>query len=560
MKKNTFILLCAFISMLGYISCSGDDGEQEIRLSNENTILSFLLTVNEENFPLSFENGEASLLVPALTDITNLTPSIRISDKAKIKPALGTPQDFTKPVTYTVTAENGDVKKFTVRISVEKPSADNSITSFEFINLPENTTTNKFELLENDLPNTDVLSIKVPYLSPINALKTRIVISEHAVIEPASGKILDYTKPVVYTVTAQNGDIKKYIVKVDGNLDQVKFKEGLVDAFKNKKPGDLITFNVSEAHQIKDRIHVYLTDLLTQSKITIPVQDVQEIDEDTHTITTKLPATYINSDYRLEISIEDGNNDVSEIFRLDKGIPNFVQVEPVDMNGNFSTIEKLFSTHSTNFTKCGDIRSKFIAKMYIDISKRISHNFYLRQNGKDFVVYPQFYETWNEESSTVEIDIVCDMLQDGAVSGTNYTFIIETPDDGVKHEFPFVNHQGNSIEVIPLEPLVIQGIDKEVYTRGDEISMTISGDLHINTTSSNLVSKENELSVSFFKIEGEGDQEEVKERYETTISSIENASFRIPDNIPVGTYGIHLIFTDNIGNKSFKSLADIVIE
>ncbi len=59
--------------------------------------------------------------VPAGTDITKLVPTITLSDKATISPASGTAQDFSKAVTYTVTAEDGSKQPYTVSVTVEKP-------------------------------------------------------------------------------------------------------------------------------------------------------------------------------------------------------------------------------------------------------------------------------------------------------------------------------------------------------------------------------------------------------------------------------------------------------
>lgn len=45
--------------------------------------------------------------LPAGTDATKLVPTITVSDKATVSPATGVAQDFSKAVTYTVTAEDG---------------------------------------------------------------------------------------------------------------------------------------------------------------------------------------------------------------------------------------------------------------------------------------------------------------------------------------------------------------------------------------------------------------------------------------------------------------------
>jgi hypothetical protein len=56
------------------------------------------------------------------TDTTNLTPTITLFPGSTISPASGEAQDFTNPVTYTVTDKEGNTKKWTVSVEVY-PSA-----------------------------------------------------------------------------------------------------------------------------------------------------------------------------------------------------------------------------------------------------------------------------------------------------------------------------------------------------------------------------------------------------------------------------------------------------
>jgi glucan-binding YG repeat protein len=55
--------------------------------------------------------------VPAGTDVTALAPTIIVSEGASVSPASGVARDFTAPVTYTVTAENGGAKTYTVTVA-----------------------------------------------------------------------------------------------------------------------------------------------------------------------------------------------------------------------------------------------------------------------------------------------------------------------------------------------------------------------------------------------------------------------------------------------------------
>ncbi len=65
------------------------------------------------------EDRTISLIVPLGTDLKNLTPAITISEKASISPSSGQSQDFTSPVIYRVTAEDGSTQDFTVNVVPE---------------------------------------------------------------------------------------------------------------------------------------------------------------------------------------------------------------------------------------------------------------------------------------------------------------------------------------------------------------------------------------------------------------------------------------------------------
>ncbi len=58
-------------------------------------------------------------------NLSTLVPTISISEKATISPASDVAQDFTAPVTYTVTAEDGSTTDYTVTVLAECASADN---------------------------------------------------------------------------------------------------------------------------------------------------------------------------------------------------------------------------------------------------------------------------------------------------------------------------------------------------------------------------------------------------------------------------------------------------
>ena len=84
---------------------------------NEKIILSFV--INEVPGNINEISKTVALALPFGTDITQLVPTIEVSEGATVDPASGEVQDFTEPVVYTVTAINGTTASYTVTVTVE---------------------------------------------------------------------------------------------------------------------------------------------------------------------------------------------------------------------------------------------------------------------------------------------------------------------------------------------------------------------------------------------------------------------------------------------------------
>ena len=99
---------------------SDETGEELFRMrsiSQEAEILSFSIAEQVEDAVIDAESTTIAVLVPAGTDVTNLTPTINVSEFAEVDLSGG--QDFTDPVIYTVTSEFGNTKEWTVTVEVE---------------------------------------------------------------------------------------------------------------------------------------------------------------------------------------------------------------------------------------------------------------------------------------------------------------------------------------------------------------------------------------------------------------------------------------------------------
>ncbi len=110
MKSSYWGIFLVGFALTNLFSCGNDDS---MTLSNAKSIISFSVDGVEGVIDQSTKTISLGLFE---TDLTAITPSISISGNATISPASGVAQDFTNPVTYTVTAQDGSSETFTVTV------------------------------------------------------------------------------------------------------------------------------------------------------------------------------------------------------------------------------------------------------------------------------------------------------------------------------------------------------------------------------------------------------------------------------------------------------------
>jgi predicted DNA-binding antitoxin AbrB/MazE fold protein len=184
--------------------------------SSDNYIESFRFE-GIEGQEVNIEEGKENTIrvrVPYKTDIDSLKPIIKVSEGATVNPESGEINNFTDEVIYTVTAEDGTVRKYTVKVTVDT-SSDNYIESFRFEGI-EGQEVNIEEGKEN------TIRVKVPYNTDIDWLKPIIKVSEGATVDPESEETQDFSKPFVYVVTAADGSEREYTVHVEKELNSEK--------------------------------------------------------------------------------------------------------------------------------------------------------------------------------------------------------------------------------------------------------------------------------------------------------------------------------------------------
>lgn len=86
--------------------------------SNEKRIIRFSFTTPSVTALINESDKTIEAIVPSGTNVRSLTPAIIVSDKATVYPASGVSRDFTNPVTYTVTAEDGSQSVYTVTVTI----------------------------------------------------------------------------------------------------------------------------------------------------------------------------------------------------------------------------------------------------------------------------------------------------------------------------------------------------------------------------------------------------------------------------------------------------------
>lgn len=155
-----------------------------------------------------------NLTVPYVADVTALVATFELTDGATVaindvdQVSGTTANDFTSPVTYTLTAQDGiTTQDWVVTVEKEPAETGNAILSFRFEDLdpPVNGVVNAGDF---------TVAAEVPNGTDLTTLVPTIVLSDKATSSPESGVATDFTDPVTYTVTAQDESTQDWVVTV----------------------------------------------------------------------------------------------------------------------------------------------------------------------------------------------------------------------------------------------------------------------------------------------------------------------------------------------------------
>ncbi|WP_221409659.1 DUF5018 domain-containing protein [Pseudochryseolinea flava] len=113
-----------FVSTVSLVGCGSDesDPEPEPSKSNAKAITSFKFSGLAPEVAGVVDESKKTVALTVLkgTNVTALVPTIAVSEKSSVAPASGVAQNFTNPVTYTVTAEDGSTQDYVVTVTVSQ--------------------------------------------------------------------------------------------------------------------------------------------------------------------------------------------------------------------------------------------------------------------------------------------------------------------------------------------------------------------------------------------------------------------------------------------------------
>ena len=150
--------------------------------------------------PTSVSKTTIRLTVPFATDITALAPMIKVSADATVAPASGVSRDFSRPQTYTVTARDGSTRSYVVTV---KKAAVSEAKEMQAFTLPG---------ARSIAMSPTRIAVRMPAAADVTALAPVFTLSPFATAVPPSGVARDFTRPQIYTVTAQDGSSQSVTV------------------------------------------------------------------------------------------------------------------------------------------------------------------------------------------------------------------------------------------------------------------------------------------------------------------------------------------------------------
>ena len=171
--------------------------------------------INSINAVGVISGNDITLTVPVGTNLNNLTPSfshdgIRVLVGSTEQISGSSTQNFSNPVVYSVVAQNGAVRNYTVNVNIANNSA-NEITSFQFLTPVANAVIDQTNsTITIAVPSTTNRRNLVAYFTT-----TGINVNINGTEQTTGVTNVNFLAPVIYSVVANDGKIRNYTVTVN---------------------------------------------------------------------------------------------------------------------------------------------------------------------------------------------------------------------------------------------------------------------------------------------------------------------------------------------------------
>ena len=183
---------------------------------SEKSITSFSFVSPAASGSINQDGHSIHVEVPAVTDVSSLVAAftatgVRVTVAEKEQQSGSTPNDFSAPLEYVVTAADGSTASYTVTVTLAPPlSSENAITEFSILAPPSSGVIDEAGRR---------IVVTVPHATDLTVLVAQFVTSGARVIiddvEQVSGvTVNDFSDPLTYTVTAEDGSTARYAVEV----------------------------------------------------------------------------------------------------------------------------------------------------------------------------------------------------------------------------------------------------------------------------------------------------------------------------------------------------------
>lgn len=210
-------------SLVKVIEVPGADGTKPSDFK-----LTLTLTRQQDGVDITLDKADYA------TDWGLLKSEYTCSYDAKVEALNGEDFQYSEktPIIYRVTAENGTSHKdYSVVVKKTPAATNNRLVAF------------RFGGLKGAIDHTaGTVSLELP-AGTSKRFAPIIELPQYATVSPASGEVQDFTNPVTYTVTAQNGDKKEYVVTVTvssqpaDNPQKARMRDllnGIITAYREK--------------------------------------------------------------------------------------------------------------------------------------------------------------------------------------------------------------------------------------------------------------------------------------------------------------------------------------